>query len=89
VKEGKDILPKREVGLESLKRSMIAARIDFPISIEKLLAEMSWRTIDMGNDVSIHADKVLKELPDGSNFQSLDDVIGRLSKGILMASSNG
>ena len=78
IKEGKDILPQREAGLDSLKRSMIAARIHFPISREGLLGEMAWRTVDLGSDISVHADKILKELPD-ANFQSLEDVIKRLS----------
>jgi uncharacterized protein YecE (DUF72 family) len=79
INEGKDILPRREVGLESLKRSMIAARIHFPVSREDLLSEMTWRTIDLGKDISIHADKILKDLPAAAKFASIDDVIKQIS----------
>ncbi|MFI5421105.1 MAG: DUF72 domain-containing protein [Nitrososphaerales archaeon] len=79
IKEGKDILPQREVGLDSLKRALIAARIDFPISRETLMSEMAWRTIDIGKDTSIHADKILSDLTEGESYSSMDDVLRKIS----------
>jgi uncharacterized protein YecE (DUF72 family) len=74
IKEGKDKLPSGEVGLDSLRRSMIAARLKFPITKEALMRDLSWRTIDLDGE-RVHTDKVLKGLPEESSFRSVDDVL--------------
>jgi len=84
IKEGRDILPRREVGLDSLRRAMIAARVEFPVSKVDLMKELAWRTIDIGKDTSIHPDLVLRDLPEGT-FSSLNDVLGKVSGKLITA----
>ena len=79
VKEGVDPLPPREVGIESLRRAMISARLDFPISKADLLKELSWRTFDAERAKRIHIGELLQSLPQGE-YGSLDEVIKKLHK---------
>ncbi len=75
IKEGKDILPQREIGLAALKRAMIASRIDYPVTKQTLLREMAWRTVDIGRDVCIHVDKILAALPETHSYNSMEDIL--------------
>jgi uncharacterized protein YecE (DUF72 family) len=86
IKEGNDVLPKREIGVDSLKRAMIAARVHFPVTKEGLMREMAWRTIDVGKDASIHADRILKDLPEHT-FSSMSEVLEKISGKIGSASN--
>jgi len=75
VKGGHELLPQGEKGLEALKRSLLSARIEFPISKNALMKEMSWRTIDLDDQRRIHADEILGKLPEKTSFESLEEVI--------------
>ena len=82
IKEGKDVLPQRELGLASLKREMVASRIEYPVTKDTLLREMTWRTIDVGRDLSVHADKILAGLRGEKSYESMDDILRDLSPSI-------
>jgi len=74
--QGKDLLPQGgERGVDSLKRTLIAARIEFPVSKGELFDELYWRTVDIDDGRRVHPKVFLERLSDGAKFESLDQVL--------------
>lgn len=78
-REGVDPLPQREIGAESLRRALISARIDFPISKDDLIEELSWRTYDSERGNRVHLSEPLRSLPQGK-LESIDEIMSKLAK---------
>lgn len=79
VTEGVDPLPPREVGIESFRRAIISARVDFPISKVDLVKQLSWRTFDSEQGKRVHLSEWLDQLPQ-VQFKSLDEVLKKLPR---------
>ncbi len=75
IREGVDLAPERPFGRDSLKQTIVSARVTFPISKEELLSDLSWRVITAENGLRIRANQALGQVPEGFKFNSIDEIV--------------
>jgi uncharacterized protein YecE (DUF72 family) len=75
VSEGKDNLRTTSRFGEAWRGALIGARLKFPVSREKLIEEIGWRTYDVSPARRFHLSKALETLPRNSNFASLEEAL--------------
>jgi uncharacterized protein YecE (DUF72 family) len=64
------------IGIDSLKDSIIAERIQFPIVGRELSSRLGWRTVTMPDGQRVHVDEIMKDL-EGTHFGSLGEVLDK------------
>ena len=73
--EGRD-LEASIVGIDSLKESIIAERIQFPIIGRELSSRLAWRTVGIPGGQRVHVNEIMKNL-EGTRFGSFGEVLDK------------
>lgn len=82
-----DTATRAPVGLESFKRTLALANVEYPATKETLKAQAGWRTFDLRSGRRVHVGEFLERLPDSKKFRSSDEVIDLLSSHLKVSSS--
>lgn len=77
----------RVSALESMREALVAERISYPIAQSELSSRLGWRIVGSEGGQRIHADEVIKEMPESASFDSLDEVL-RTYRRFLTGQSN-
>jgi uncharacterized protein YecE (DUF72 family) len=72
--EGHELLAP-VTGVNSLKESLVAERLRFPVSAEEMTSQLSWRTMVLPDNRRIHVDEITRNLDQNIRFDSLEQIL--------------